>query len=168
MPGSAPAHNRNSHFLGTKLRALRKRNGLTLEELSARCIQLDAKVAPSVSYLSMIESGKRVPSPEVLALSDRIEGTATASRAAKSLSISVRHVDGRSVTVEATDPIGSPSKPLSDVQFADKFRDCAGNAIHPLDSADVERTLASIAGLENVPDVRVLPIRLAPWPIRHV
>src|SRR5689334_10481720 len=61
-------HARNSHFLGTKLRALRKRNGLTLEELSTRCIQLDARAAPSVSYLSMIESGKRVPSQDVLAL----------------------------------------------------------------------------------------------------
>ncbi|HEY2336101.1 MAG TPA: DUF3612 domain-containing protein [Burkholderiales bacterium] len=62
------AHTRKSHFLGSKLRALRKRNGLTLEELSARCIQLDAHAAPSVSYLSMIESGKRVPSDEVLGL----------------------------------------------------------------------------------------------------
>lgn len=61
-------HTRKSHFLGTKLRTLRKRNGLTLEELSARCIQLDSRRAPSVSYLSMIESGKRVPSPEVLRL----------------------------------------------------------------------------------------------------
>ncbi len=61
-------HTRQSHFLGTKLRALRKRNGLTLEELSARCSQQDREKAPSVSYLSMIESGKRVPSPEVLAL----------------------------------------------------------------------------------------------------
>lgn len=61
-------HTRNSHFLGTKLRALRKSNGLTLEELSARCIQLDPQLAPSVSYLSMIESGKRVPSDELLAL----------------------------------------------------------------------------------------------------
>jgi transcriptional regulator with XRE-family HTH domain len=61
-------HTRKSHFLGTKLRSLRKRNGLTLEELSARCIQLDARRAPSVSYLSMIESGKRVPSPDVLRL----------------------------------------------------------------------------------------------------
>jgi transcriptional regulator with XRE-family HTH domain len=61
-------HTRKSHFLGTKLRALRKRNGLTLEELSARCIQLDSQSAPSVSYLSMIESGKRVPSEEVLGL----------------------------------------------------------------------------------------------------
>jgi transcriptional regulator with XRE-family HTH domain len=61
-------HARNSHFLGTKLRTLRKRNGLTLEELSARCIQLDSQSAPSVSYLSMIESGKRIPSAEVLRL----------------------------------------------------------------------------------------------------
>ncbi len=63
-----PQHVRKSHFLGTKLRALRKRNGLTLEELSARCIQLDSRSAPSVSYLSMIESGKRVPSKDVLGL----------------------------------------------------------------------------------------------------
>jgi transcriptional regulator with XRE-family HTH domain len=65
-------HTRKSHFLGTKLRALRKGNGLTLEELSARCIQEDPRGAPSVSYLSMIESGKRVPSEEVLALLARI------------------------------------------------------------------------------------------------
>ena len=61
-------HTRKSHFLGVKLRSLRRRNGLTLEELSARCIQLDAQGAPSVSYLSMIESGKRVPSEDVLGL----------------------------------------------------------------------------------------------------
>mgnify|MGYP001262289989 CR=1 FL=1 len=49
-------------------RALRKRNGLTLEELSARCSQADSAAAPSVSYLSMIESGKRVPSQGVLGI----------------------------------------------------------------------------------------------------
>jgi len=59
---------RKSHFLGTKLRALRKRNRLTLEDLSARCAQLNAQSAPSVSYLSMIESGKRLPSEDVLEL----------------------------------------------------------------------------------------------------
>jgi transcriptional regulator with XRE-family HTH domain len=47
---------------------VRKRNGLTLEELSARCIQRDAEHAPSVSYLSMIEGGKRAPTIEVLEL----------------------------------------------------------------------------------------------------
>lgn len=59
---------RQGHFLGSKLRSLRKRNGLTLEELSARCVQLDAGRAPSVSFLSMIETGKRVPSTELLGL----------------------------------------------------------------------------------------------------
>src|SRR3984957_17569979 len=57
---------RQGHFLGTKLRALRKRNGLTLDELSARCVQLDAAGAPSVSYLSMVETGKRMPSADML------------------------------------------------------------------------------------------------------
>jgi transcriptional regulator with XRE-family HTH domain len=67
-----PALLRKGHFLGAKLRALRKRNGLTLEELSARCIQRNAEVAPSVSYLSMIESGKRTPSQELLELLGQI------------------------------------------------------------------------------------------------
>ena len=57
---------RQGHFLGAKLRALRKRNGLTLDELSARCVQIDAAAAPSVSYLSMVETGKRMPSAATL------------------------------------------------------------------------------------------------------
>src|ERR1700760_1726441 len=57
---------RQGHFLGAKLRSLRKRNGLTLEELSTRCVQIDAAAAPSVSYLSMVETGKRMPSAETL------------------------------------------------------------------------------------------------------
>src|ERR1700742_3905036 len=57
---------RQGHFLGSKLRSLRKRNGLTLDELSAHCVQIDAEAAPSVSYLSMVETGKRMPSAETL------------------------------------------------------------------------------------------------------
>ena len=67
---------RQGHFLGAKLRSLRKRNGLTLEELSARCVQSDASVAPSVSYLSMIENGQRMPSGDTLALLAGIFGKA--------------------------------------------------------------------------------------------
>src|SRR5215469_3392808 len=67
-----PALLRKGHFLGTKLRSLRKRNSLTLEELAARCIQRNAAVAPSVSYLSMIESGKRTPSQDLLELLGQI------------------------------------------------------------------------------------------------
>ena len=40
---------RKGHFLGAKLRSIRKRNGLTLEELSTRCIQTDAQMAPRIS-----------------------------------------------------------------------------------------------------------------------
>lgn len=59
---------RNAHFLGTKIRNLRKRNRLTMEDLSARCIKIDADASPSVSYLSMIERGKRFPSEDMLAV----------------------------------------------------------------------------------------------------
>ncbi|GIT38074.1 MAG: hypothetical protein Ct9H300mP6_19420 [Gammaproteobacteria bacterium] len=58
---------RKSHLLGTKnLKKIRKLNKLTLEDLSERCSQHSPKNAPSVSYLSMIENGKRLPSEEVL------------------------------------------------------------------------------------------------------
>lgn len=57
---------RRAHFLGTKIKSLRKRNHLTLEDLSVRCVQIDAEAAPSVSYLSMIENGKRVPSERLV------------------------------------------------------------------------------------------------------
>ena len=59
---------RKGHFLGAKLRSVRKRHGLTLEELSLRCMERNADLAPSVSYLSMIESGKRMPSSALLQL----------------------------------------------------------------------------------------------------
>ncbi len=59
---------RKAHFLGTKIRSLRKRHNLTLEDLSVRCVQVDAEAGPSVSYLSMIENGKRVPSEKLLAI----------------------------------------------------------------------------------------------------
>lgn len=59
---------RKSHLLGTKIRGLRKRNNLTMEDLSARCVRVDAELAPSVSYLSMIERGKRVPSFDMLSV----------------------------------------------------------------------------------------------------
>src|SRR3977135_38159 len=57
---------RQGQFLGTKQPPARKRNGLTLDELSARCVQIDAAGAPSVSYLSMVETGKRMPSSDLL------------------------------------------------------------------------------------------------------
>src|SRR5210317_941062 len=64
--GTQQGLRRKAHFLGTKIKSLRKRNNLTLEDLSVRCVQIDAEAGPSVSYLSMIENGKRVPSERLL------------------------------------------------------------------------------------------------------
>ncbi len=57
---------RNAHFLGVKIKKLRKNNKLTMEDLSARCIKIDPEAAPSVSYISMIERGKRTPGNAML------------------------------------------------------------------------------------------------------
>ncbi len=96
----------------------------------------------------------------VLALSDRIAGVARDGRPKGSLSITVHRTDGRSLTVEASDPIGSPAKPLTDAQFEAKFRDCARNAVRPLSEASVDGLLAAIGRLETLPDARAL---LAPF-----
>ncbi len=93
---------------------------------------------------------------QVLALSDRIAGVARDGRPKRSLRITVRRTDGRSAAVEATDPVGSPQKPLSDAQFAAKFRDCARNARRPLSDASVDAALAAIGRLETLADAREL------------
>jgi 2-methylcitrate dehydratase PrpD len=74
----------------------------------------------------------------VLALSERITGVARDGRQKGSLSITVQRTDGRSVTAEAGDPIGSPEKPLTKAQLEAKFRDCARNAVQPLFDASME------------------------------
>jgi len=92
----------------------------------------------------------------VLALSDRITGIARDDRSKGSLSITVQRTDARSVTIEATDPIGSPQQPLTNAQFEAKFRDCARNAVRPLPDASVDAVLAAIERLATLPDGRQL------------
>jgi len=94
--------------------------------------------------------------PAVLALSDRIEGRADPGRPKGWLSITVRHRDRREATIEATDPIGSPEKPLSGAQSAAKFRDNAANARRALPVADVDRALEMLADLPALADARAL------------
>jgi hypothetical protein len=64
--------------------------------------------------------------------------------------------DGRSVTVEASDPIGSPHKPLTDAQFEAKFRDCARNAVRPLSDISIDAALLAVGRLETLADAREL------------
>jgi 2-methylcitrate dehydratase PrpD len=92
----------------------------------------------------------------VLWLSDRIAGVARDHRPRGSLSITVQRTGGPLVTVEASDPIGSPEKPLTNAQLETKFRDCARNAVQPLSDASLDGLLAAIGRLETLPDAREL------------
>ena len=92
----------------------------------------------------------------VLALSDRVTGVARESRKKGSLSITLSRTDGRAATIEAVDPIGSPQKPLTDAQFAAKFRDCARNAVRPLSDDKIGNALTMIDRLEALTDAREL------------
>src|SRR6202140_779419 len=92
----------------------------------------------------------------VLSLSDRITGVARDHRPRGSLSITVQRTDGRSVTVEASDPIGSPEKPLTNAQLETQFRGCARNAVEPLADESSDGLLATIGRLETLPDAREL------------
>src|SRR5215472_4905083 len=80
-------------------------------------------------------------------------GIARHGRSKGSFSITVRRNGGHSVTIEATDPIGSPEKPLTDAQFEARFRDCARNAVWLLSDADVDAALAAIRRLHTLEDV---------------
>ena len=64
--------NRKIHFIGTKIRSLRKMHGLTLQDMVVRCMQVNESSSPSVSYLSLIETGRRNPSEELLVLLSQI------------------------------------------------------------------------------------------------
>jgi len=70
--------------------------------------------------------------------------------------ISARLTDGRVVTVETSDPIGSPDKPLSCDSMRAKFRDCAANAVQPIGAAVVEAALDRLEGLDEMADIGVL------------
>ncbi|MGA1383994.1 MAG: DUF3612 domain-containing protein [Steroidobacteraceae bacterium] len=94
---------RQGHFLGSKLRTLRKRNGLTLEELSSRCVQLSTDHAPSVSYLSMVETGKRMPSSEMLGVLASVFGKEPAWFLDRTESIAPENTPGQRTS--AADPM---------------------------------------------------------------
>ena len=92
-----------------------------------------------------------------LALADRIKGQSAPGRKSRDwAAISARLTDGRVVTVETLDPIGSPDKPLSRDSMRAKFRDCAANAVRPIEAAVVEAALDRLEGLDQMADIGVL------------
>lgn len=92
----------------------------------------------------------------VLALADRITGTAHGGRPPRSLAVSVRRHDGRKATVEAGVASGSPQQPLGDAALAAKFRDCARSARRPLSEDSIEQALDRLARIETLDDAGAL------------
>jgi 2-methylcitrate dehydratase PrpD len=92
-----------------------------------------------------------------LALSDRIRGKIVSGQKPRGwLTLTVRLTGGRTTTVEAAGPIGSPEKPLTLELMRGKFRDCAANAVRPIVGEDVEAALAALERLEELDDVGML------------
>ena len=79
------------------------RNNFTLEELSSRCVEISASHAPSVSYLSMVETGKRIPSAEMLEVLASVFGKDAGWFLDRTESL--RPESGRTVRGSAADPM---------------------------------------------------------------
>ncbi len=95
--------------------------------------------------------------PVTLALADRIEGETVAGRKARGwMTLRVRLTDGQMMSLETSDPIGSPEEPLSDATMRAKFVDCAANAVRPVPATAVTVALDMLNGLETVADVGAL------------
>jgi hypothetical protein len=92
----------------------------------------------------------------VLALSDRIAGIAQDGRPKGSFSITVQRTDGRLVTVEATDPIGSPDKPLTNAQLEASSATARVMRCSRCRRRVLDGLLAAILRLEALPDAREL------------
>jgi 2-methylcitrate dehydratase PrpD len=93
---------------------------------------------------------------QVLALSDRIQGTVREDAPAGWAQITVRRADGLAASQETTNPSGSPEKPLSDAQLQAKFRDCAAHAVKPIPKEAVEQAVQLIYHLDDIPDATTL------------
>jgi 2-methylcitrate dehydratase PrpD len=98
----------------------------------------------------------QVDDARVLALTERISGASRADASKGWTQITVRCADGRMVTLETSSPSGSPERPLSDMQLAAKFRDCAAHAARPLAQATIEHAIDHIWHLDKAIDATEL------------
>jgi 2-methylcitrate dehydratase PrpD len=93
-----------------------------------------------------------VDDPCILALAARLQGAARDNAPDGWAQITVRRTDGRTATLEATSPSGSPALPLSDAQLHAKFRDCAAHAVRPISAEVVERAIQLVYHLDEIAD----------------
>jgi 2-methylcitrate dehydratase PrpD len=95
--------------------------------------------------------------PATLALADRIKGEVVAGAKPRGwLTLTLRSSNGPMVRVEASNPIGSPEKPLSAAMLRAKFQDNAANAVRPIAVAEVVAALEMLERLDDVADMGML------------
>lgn len=97
----------------------------------------------------------------VLALADRVSGTAQEDAPPGWARLSIRLRDGRHAEQETGVPSGAPENPLSDAQLEAKFRDCAAHARRPLADEQVDHLLATVSRMEEIADITTLMHLLA-------
>ena len=86
---------------------------------------------------------------QVLDLAERMQGIDAGQQVG---GVTVRLRDGRTATVSAGPPLGSPQNRLSAEQLETKFVDCARNAVRPLPDDVVRAAAYRILRLEELPD----------------
>jgi 2-methylcitrate dehydratase PrpD len=97
-----------------------------------------------------------VEDPQVLGLSEMIDGASSQDAQAGWARLEVRLSDGRSAARETTGPSGSPDRPLSDAQLEAKFRDCARHAAVSIGKEVVDQALNMVRDLEDAADATAL------------
>jgi 2-methylcitrate dehydratase PrpD len=107
--------------------------------------------APTAASFSD-DRARRTDVQSLLRLVTEADGTADAE------TVTVTLGDGRSLSETVRDARGSPRRPLSLSELADKFRDCAG----PLLGDRLGALLASCGSVEKIADVRELTALLGP------
>ena len=78
------------------------------------------------------------------------------------VTLEARLRDGRVLTARVDVMRGDPGRPLSPVEFEEKFRRCAAYARWPVEQATLDRVVETVDRLEQVADVRELVRLLGP------
>ncbi len=99
--------------------------------------------------------------PEVLAMCEKIEWyqdeeLVRETKGVDFSKITIELNDGRSFYQKVTDPLGSPTNPVTDDDIVAKFRDCCSHARKPISEENVNKLVDMCLHLEEVEDIRDL------------
>ena len=100
-------------------------------------------------------SAEALAAPGVLELARRVRFGLRADwprERATSGVLSIRLRDGRTLSHEVSDALGSPARPLDDSRLVAKFIDCLARAAQPREPAIAAALASRILALENEPD----------------